>query len=306
MADKKISDLTSGSAIGGTEELPIVQSGSTVKTTISAIKTYFDTIYATISGYVKKGTLTTNYIPKATASDTIGDSALYENGSGFGVNYGGQDVFYGDATESFMGLSTNEFIDVIAARIEIKHSVEIKLNAPVVNATNLTASQRVETDSNKNFVSVAKGTADNKDFGTGTANIVEIGSTLGNSKPLITSSSGKLQTSDWVDITSSCTYVGWSSYTNQEVEYLDMGSYYLIRLSVSGTSNNTITTIQIPFTINYGFNSVNIFTNNGSSLGGRVVISAASDTFIFSSSVTGGTWTAAGTKTINCTLTIKK
>lgn len=92
MPDKKISDLTSGSAIGGTEELPIVQGSTTVKTTINAIKTFFDTIYTTTSavtttllGYVKKGTLTTNYIPKATASDTIGDSQIFDDGTNVGI-----------------------------------------------------------------------------------------------------------------------------------------------------------------------------------------------------------------------------
>lgn len=49
MANKKISDLTSGTTLGGTEELPIVQSSTTVKTTINAIKTFFDTIYTTTS-----------------------------------------------------------------------------------------------------------------------------------------------------------------------------------------------------------------------------------------------------------------
>lgn len=48
MPDKKISDLTSGSAIGGTEELPIVQGSTTVKTTINAIKAYFNTVYESL------------------------------------------------------------------------------------------------------------------------------------------------------------------------------------------------------------------------------------------------------------------
>lgn len=58
------------------------------------LKTYFDTIYTTtsavasqitsaLSGYVQKGTLTNNYIQKATASDKIGNSPLYFAGSDF-------------------------------------------------------------------------------------------------------------------------------------------------------------------------------------------------------------------------------
>jgi hypothetical protein len=40
MPDKKISDLTSAGALSGSEVLPIVQSGSTVKTILSSIKTF--------------------------------------------------------------------------------------------------------------------------------------------------------------------------------------------------------------------------------------------------------------------------
>jgi hypothetical protein len=49
MADSKISGLPSASPLGGTEELPIVQSASTVKTTIDTIKTYFTTFFESLS-----------------------------------------------------------------------------------------------------------------------------------------------------------------------------------------------------------------------------------------------------------------
>lgn len=45
MADKKISALTAGSALGGTEKIPMVQSSSTVYTTPAALKTYLDAYY---------------------------------------------------------------------------------------------------------------------------------------------------------------------------------------------------------------------------------------------------------------------
>ena len=49
MADSKISGLPSASPLGGTEELPIVQSASTLKTTIDAIKTYFTGFFESLS-----------------------------------------------------------------------------------------------------------------------------------------------------------------------------------------------------------------------------------------------------------------
>ena len=40
MADKRISALDTATALGGTEQLPLVQSGTTKKTTVNRIKNY--------------------------------------------------------------------------------------------------------------------------------------------------------------------------------------------------------------------------------------------------------------------------
>jgi hypothetical protein len=96
MSDKKISQLNNGSSITGSEEVPVVQSGSTVKTTINAIKTFFDSIYTTtsavatqittaLSGYVNTSGLTTNYIPKASDSDTLSNSQIFDNGTNVAI-----------------------------------------------------------------------------------------------------------------------------------------------------------------------------------------------------------------------------
>ena len=44
MADSKISDLSAGTALAGTEPAPFVQSGATVKVTAAQIKTYVGTV----------------------------------------------------------------------------------------------------------------------------------------------------------------------------------------------------------------------------------------------------------------------
>lgn len=64
MPDKKISDLTSAGALTGAEQVPIVQSGTTVKTLLS-----------TLSNYIKS--TITNYVPYTGA---ITDVNLGENG----------------------------------------------------------------------------------------------------------------------------------------------------------------------------------------------------------------------------------
>lgn len=61
--------------------------------------------------------------------------------------------------------------------------------------SSVTASQILEVDGSKDLISAAKGTAYNKSFGTGTANIPEIGATLANSQAVQTDASGKLITS---------------------------------------------------------------------------------------------------------------
>lgn len=49
MASKKISELTAGSALDGTETIPLVQGGGTVRALISAIKTYINGVASTWS-----------------------------------------------------------------------------------------------------------------------------------------------------------------------------------------------------------------------------------------------------------------
>jgi hypothetical protein len=60
------------------------------------LKTYFDSIYTTtsavasqissaLSGYVNTSGLTTNYIPKASDSDTLGNSQIQDNGTNIGI-----------------------------------------------------------------------------------------------------------------------------------------------------------------------------------------------------------------------------
>lgn len=48
MANKKFTDLTAADTITGAEILALVQSGNSRKAALTAIKTYFDTLYATV------------------------------------------------------------------------------------------------------------------------------------------------------------------------------------------------------------------------------------------------------------------
>jgi hypothetical protein len=75
MAKKKISGLPAGSALNGTELVPIVQAGTTKRTTTQAIADLGNA--SSVSG---SGTI--NYLAKFTASSTLGDSTLVNDASG--------------------------------------------------------------------------------------------------------------------------------------------------------------------------------------------------------------------------------
>ena len=73
MTDKKISELSSNAALGGTELIPLVQSGSNVKALLSAIKTYI------VNGYLTASTAATTYLSIA--------NSRYQFVSGAGTTY---------------------------------------------------------------------------------------------------------------------------------------------------------------------------------------------------------------------------
>jgi len=78
MAKKKISQLPAGSALNGTELVPIVQTGTTKQITAQDIANL-----GNASGVEGSGTI--NRLPKFTASSTIGNSAFFDDGTNQGT-----------------------------------------------------------------------------------------------------------------------------------------------------------------------------------------------------------------------------
>lgn len=133
--------------------------------------------------FVKKGTLTTNYIQKATGTDTIGNSGISDDGTYVNIpnrNFSasiGQAQFLIDS-DPFFGqtcISKDNYkaIQITNSGNYIYHNSLIDLDAPIIKLSQLTASQIVETDASKNLVSVAKATAYNKNFGTTSGTVLE-------------------------------------------------------------------------------------------------------------------------------------
>lgn len=85
MTDKKISELSSNTSLGGTELIPLVQSGGNVKALLSAVKTFI------IDGLLSAATAATTYlsiansryqfVTDANTTYTVPASAVTANGN---------------------------------------------------------------------------------------------------------------------------------------------------------------------------------------------------------------------------------
>jgi len=85
MTDKKISELSSNGTLGGTELIPLVQSGGNVKALLSAVKTFI------IDGLLSAATAATTYltiansryqfVTDANTTYTVPASAITANGN---------------------------------------------------------------------------------------------------------------------------------------------------------------------------------------------------------------------------------
>jgi hypothetical protein len=78
MAKKKISELPAGSALNGTELVPIVQTGTTKRITAQDIANL-----GNASGVEGSGTI--NYLAKFSATSTIANSQIFDNGTAIGI-----------------------------------------------------------------------------------------------------------------------------------------------------------------------------------------------------------------------------
>ena len=84
-ADVAISALPAGAALGGTEAIPAVQSGATVKTTPAAIKTYVETspLYLGASAYLYSGTANVIEQRNSTTAQTLQVFDTYTDSSNY-------------------------------------------------------------------------------------------------------------------------------------------------------------------------------------------------------------------------------
>ena len=152
MGNKKITDLPSATAVNAGDKVEIVQGGTSKQVDANLL-----------SGSGLSG-LTTNKVLKATSSTTAGDSNITDDGTTVTVN--SPAIITSDA-------GNNQIISIDNLKALVAHDVKILFNSPIYSFANMQANETVETDANKNLVSVAKGTAYNKDFGTAAGTVLE-------------------------------------------------------------------------------------------------------------------------------------
>lgn len=137
--------------------------------------------------------------------------------------------------------------------------------------------------------------------------------TLANNDVLAYESSSQLwknttRYNSWTDIASSCTILGWSSFTAKEINIIDLGNTYCLIIAISGTSNSAITSVTIPYNNNGSSQYlVSHGINNGTNAATRIeFLNSASLIKFYRATVGVDDWTPSGTKSVYATFTFKK
>ena len=395
MPDKKISDLTSAGTLTGAEQVPIVQSGSTVKTLLSTLSNY---IKSTITNFVpytgatsdvnlgefelKAGQIELDQSPTGTAgvavtrwNDTIGITETTLKGGSVVIKNGvdlmarvvnkvtpnttltkaayqvvkvsgaqGQRLAVGLAQANNDNNSADT-IGVVTETIATNQEGFI-LTVGQLEGINTTGSLQSETWSDGDVLYLSPTTAGRitniKPTGL-TGHIVVIGyveyshinngkiyvkimngleldelhnvyinpTTLANNDVLTYDSATSLwknkQSNSWVDITASCTIIGWLSFAINKIKSVDMGSYYIVNGQVTGTSNSSNTQVVLPFTNNgVQLDDCRFAISNGTNIFARCFVLAGSNTVDFRATAAGSLFGSLGTKAIYFTVIIEK
>jgi hypothetical protein len=109
----------------------------------------------------------------------------------------------------------------------------------------------------------------------------------------------------WTGIGPTATYTGWSSYAGRTYQYKRVGNLVFVQVFVSGTSNATTTTFQLPWPVMTNVlwtGATGYLTNNNvndTNVGmWRVQTGTPSTVEVYRTADMGTAWTASGTKSI--------
>ena len=116
---------------------------------------------------------------------------------------------------------------------------------------------------------------------------------------LVVDSDGDVRTVAWYDYFATSTKVGWITPSGN-IMIKKIGQTVFVAGYITGTSNDTVTTITVPYTIA----SPTIYAigratdNSGTSVPNVITIDNGATTITFYSTITTTAWTANGGKTI--------
>lgn len=104
---------------------------------------------------------------------------------------------------------------------------------------------------------------------------------------------------DWVDYSATSTIVGWSSFTTKQIIYQACHKAIHVIFYLGGTSNSTSVTFTLPTAMGaVEFMEMCRNIDNSTSGSGRYFIASGGSTVTVNSTVSGGLWTASGTKSV--------
>lgn len=185
---------------------------------------------------------------------------------------------------------------------------------PLANGTNAGLSENNVTDSEKSFLLTAGG-KDLAVYATASAVATAIGEALDsantytdnalenytNTTDLNAALGLKEDKTDWVDISSSATIVGWSAYTTKIVKYKLENKMVVFFVNIEGTSNSQTTTLDLGMNVVEGMRFLTCSMNGGTREIGAGSITSGTSLIDFKRTLTGTAYSSTGNKAVNFT-----
>jgi len=104
----------------------------------------------------------------------------------------------------------------------------------------------------------------------------------------------------WKDYSTGSTVVGWSSYSNLEIYYREIGPIVFVQFDVIGTSNSTTTSFTVPYTHQSSINLRGFIRSQDAGVYdiGYFYLTTSSLSVLFYKDAGVGGWTSTGSKSI--------
>ncbi len=168
---------------------------------------------------------------------------------------------------------------------------------PLANGTNAGLSENNVTDWEKSFLLTAGG-LNLADYAKLDTSSLENYTTTTDMNALLADKEDK---TDWIDISSSATIVGWSAYTTKVVKYKLENKMVVFFVNIEGTSNSQTTTLDLGMNVVEGMRFLTVAQNNGTREAGAGIITSGTSLIDFKRTFPGTTYSSTGNKTVNFT-----